>query len=102
MRHIGDGDADDEAAGILLIRVGLGVDGVVVVLGIGGIDGDQRQVAPILAPGQRGGPARIRLLEHVGGKDMRDAMGVDGDQADRVLAPERAEPLRRRGAVARP
>ncbi len=46
---VGDGDGDDDAAGVLLVGVGLGVDGVVMVLGVGRVDGDQRQVAEVLA-----------------------------------------------------
>ena len=48
-RDIGDRDGDDDAAGVVRVAVGLGVDGVVMVLGVGRIDGDQRQVAPVLA-----------------------------------------------------
>ena len=50
---IGDGDGDDEAAGIGRVRVGLGVDRVVMVLGVGRVDGDERQLAPVLAALER-------------------------------------------------
>ena len=44
-RDVGDGDGDDEAAGVGGIGIGRRVDGVVVVLGVGRIDGDERQAA---------------------------------------------------------
>ena len=46
---VGDRDGDDEAARVLGIGIGRGVDRVVVVLGVGRIDGDERQRAPVLA-----------------------------------------------------
>ena len=52
MGDVGDGDGADEAAGVLRVLVRGGVNRVVVVLGVGRIDGDQRQVAPILALAQ--------------------------------------------------
>ncbi len=42
-RDIGDGDGEDEAARIVGVVVRLGMHGVVVVLGVGGVDGDERQ-----------------------------------------------------------
>ena len=41
---VGDRDGGDEAAGVLLVRIRLGEDGVVVILGVGRIDGHQRQL----------------------------------------------------------
>jgi hypothetical protein len=38
---VGDGDPDDPAAGVLRVLVTLGVDGVVVIAGVGRVDGDQ-------------------------------------------------------------
>ena len=93
MRDVGDGDADDVAAGIARVGVGHGMDGVVVILGVGRIDGDERHVAPILAACERRGPRGFRFGEHRARKDVRDAVGVDRDQADRAFALERAEPL---------
>ena len=48
-RDVGDRDRDDEAARVVGIVVRRGMDGVVVVLGVGRIDGDERQRAPVLA-----------------------------------------------------
>ena len=52
---VGDGDGDDESARVLGIGIELGVDGVVVILRVGRIDRDERQLAPVLA---RGGSSR--------------------------------------------
>src|SRR5262249_23063340 len=49
---VGDGDADDEAAGVVGIVIARGVYGVVVILGVGRVDGDEGQRAPILAAGK--------------------------------------------------
>ena len=54
----------------------LGVDRVVVILGVGGIDGHQRQIAPILAIGHVRGPRRFGLGEGGGGEDMGDVVGM--------------------------
>ena len=56
-RDVGDGDGDDEAAGVGGIGIGLGVDGVVVVLGVGRIDGDERQARASPRAAGRGGRA---------------------------------------------
>ena len=94
MRDVGDGDRDDMSARIALVRIGLGVDGVVVVLGVGRVDGDERQFAPVLAAGaRRCGLGGLRLRDHGLRKSMRDFVRVDGDDADRALALERAELL---------
>ena len=77
---IGNGDDRVEAA----FAVGLGPDGVVVVARVGRVDGDDRQVAQVLAVilaerqlrGELGFGERL-LAEHV-----RDAVLVDGDQAE--------------------
>ena len=93
MGDVGDGDADDEAAVIVGRRVRLGVHGVVVILGVGRIDGDERHAPPVLAVGKRRGPCGVRFGLGVVAEHLRDAMGVDGDQADRAFARQRAEPL---------
>ena len=53
MGDVGDGDADNVAARIARIRIGHRVDGVVVILGVGWIDGDEWHLAPVLAAGVR-------------------------------------------------
>ena len=52
VRHIGDGDHDLPAGRILRRRVRLGVDRVVEVARVHGIDGDQRGLAEVRAPAQ--------------------------------------------------
>ena len=49
---VGDRDPDDVAAGVRRVLVGLGEDGVVVVAGVGGVDGDEGQRAQVLAPAE--------------------------------------------------
>ena len=58
---VGDRDGQHEAAGIGGVLVGRGVHRVVVVLGVGGIDGDERQRAPVLAMGERRGLGGVGL-----------------------------------------
>ena len=80
--------------GLLRIGIGYRVHRVVVILGVGRIDGDERNVAPIFAAGECEAGARgFGFVEHGAGKRMRNVVGVDGDQADGALALERAEPL---------
>ena len=49
MRDVGNGDADDVAAGIAGSGSGDRMDRIVVILGVGRIDGDEGHFAPILA-----------------------------------------------------
>jgi hypothetical protein len=66
---------DDVAARIGRVRSGSAWTGVVVVLGVGRIDGDERDVAPVLAPLERHLALASSAVEV-----------VDGDHADRPLA----------------
>jgi hypothetical protein len=102
-RDVGDGDPDDPAAGVARIVVGLGVDGVVVVAGVGRVDGDQGNVAQVLAAGQGrrlgGLGLGLGLLREAHG----DAVGVDGDQRGGprlILAPHHLQQLAALGAIA--
>ena len=73
---VGDGDRDDEAAGIGGIRIGRGVDGVVVILGVRRVDGDERQLSPVLARRREADRAgALGLFQRCGREDMRDVMG---------------------------
>ena len=47
--YVRNRDADDMAAGVFRVDIRLGVNGVVVVLRVGGIDGDEGYLAPVLA-----------------------------------------------------
>ena len=91
MGDVGNRHADDEAAVIIAGRVRLGVHGVVVILGVGRIDGDDRQAPPILAMAKRSRTSGLRLGLRIVAEHVRDRVGVDGDQADRAFAGERAE-----------
>ncbi len=48
---------------------------------------------PILAMGERRRLSGFRLGQRVVAEHVRDRVGMDGDQADRAFARERAEPL---------
>ena len=56
---VGDRDMDDVAALVVRIGIGRGMHRVVMILGVGRIDGDERQLAPVLAALQR---RRLRFL----------------------------------------
>ena len=67
------------------------MNGVVVIFGVRRIDGDERHVTPILASGQSGRLRCLSLRQHGRGEDVRDIMGVDGNQANGAFAFDRAE-----------
>ena len=92
-RHIRDGDGQDEAARIGRVGIGLGHDGVVVVLGVRRVDGQERPVAPVLSAIQRRGFGGVRLGQCRIREDVRDVVQVERDQAHRLLGAERAQPL---------
>ncbi len=97
MRDVGDGDADDVAAAIARIVVRHGVHGIVVVLGIGRIDGDEGHFAPvltqILTSPERRRTRSVCFFDHAARKYMRDVVGMDCDQADGAFAFDRSEPF---------
>ena len=90
---IGDRDGQHIAAGIGGIRVRRGMDGVVVVLGVGGIDRHQRQVAPVFAMSVARRTRRLSLFEGSRGEHMRDVVRDQRDQADGALGVHGSEPL---------
>ena len=59
---------------------------VIVILGVGRIDGDEGDEPPVLAAGKAGGLRRRRFRQHIAVEGIGDAMGVDRDQAHRALA----------------
>jgi len=77
---VGDGDPDDPPAFIFRILVARRIDGVVVVARIGGVDGDEGDLAQVLAPLQSRQGLILGLAFDRFGEARRDAVGVDGDQ----------------------
>ena len=95
-RDVGDGDPDDPAAGVRGVAVRLGEDGVVVVAGVRRVDGDEGDVAQVLAARKAGLARRVGFRLRRLGKARRDAVGVDGDQgggAGIILAPHPLQDL---------
>jgi hypothetical protein len=93
MGDVGDGDSEDVPAGIVGIGIPRGVDRIVVILGVDRVDGDKRELSPILAAGDIGGLRRMGFGLRGHRKHMWNVVGVDGDEADRALAFDRAEPF---------
>ena len=91
MRHVGDCDGDEMPAGIARVGIRNRVHRVVVILGVGRIDGDERHLSPIFAPRQRRRLRRVGFIEERAGKNVRDVVGMDCDQADGALALDRAQ-----------
>ncbi len=85
---------DDVAALVVRIGIGRGMHRVVMILRVGRIDGDERQLAPVLAAFQR---RRLRVPRPRAPRRRRECLrnfvGVDRDQADRLFARQRAQPL---------
>ena len=94
---VGDGDGEYEAARVHRVGIGRCVDGVVVVLCVGRVDGDQRQVAKILAAGHCRGARGLGRGQRLRLEDGGNLMRVDGDQTDRLLAGVGADALRHLG-----
>jgi len=78
--HVGDGDPDDPTAFVLGVVVAGGIDGVVVVARIGGVDGDEGHLAQVLAALQRRQGLILGLALDGLGEAGRHPVGVDGDQ----------------------
>src|SRR5690606_29442691 len=66
--------------------------------GVCRIDGDQRDVPPVLAPAQRDFLRLVRLLEHAAREAIGDLEVVDGDEAHRPLGPRIADHIDDAGA----
>ena len=79
------------AAGIVRIGIGHGVHRVVVILGVGRIDGDERHLPPVFAPRKRSRSRRVGFIEQRARKNVRDVVGVNRDQADGALALDRTK-----------
>ena len=68
------------AARISRIVVGVRITRIVVIAGVGRIDGDQGHVAKILAPLEANGFLAVSLGDDVIGKGVWYAVLVDGNQ----------------------
>src|SRR5204863_8272139 len=77
---VGDRDPGDPAAGVLRVGVRLRIDRVVVVAGVHRVDGDQGDVAQVLAARGRRRLGRLGFRVRACGEAHGDAVGVDGDQ----------------------
>ena len=103
MRHIGDGHVHDPTAGVARLAIGCRVYRIVMIARIGGIDGDEIEVAQVAASRQRRRLELGNLGQHVGGEFVWNAVRVHGDQADFALVvwiAERFQHARLRQAVA--
>ena len=67
---------------------------VVMVARVFGVDGDQRQVAPVLAALHGRLAGALSLGQRGGRKHVGNFVGVDGDEADGFFGRHRTEPLR--------
>src|SRR5262249_58701295 len=93
MRYIGDGDTENVAACVARIGIRGGMDRVIVILGIGRIDGDERHLTPVFATGGGDFTRRLGFGEDGPREDMRNVVGGDGGPAHGALRLERAEAL---------
>ena len=103
MGDVGDGHVHDPAAAVAGIGVRGGVDGIVVVARIDGIDGEEIERAQVGAAGELRRLELLRLGQHGVRELVGDAVGVHGDQADLALVlrvAERLDDARLRHAVA--
>ena len=71
---------------------------VVVILGVRRVDGDERQIAPVLASLKRGGFGFFRLFDRFGAKHIRDVMRPQRNQADGFFIGDGAKGLPNTGA----
>ncbi len=96
---VGDGHVKHMAAVVLAAVVGFREDRIVVVLGVRRVDGDERDLAPVLALAQRlHGLCCFGFLFHRCRKDMADAVAVQGDLGDRLFRFHGAEAFHDAGA----
>ena len=83
---VGDRDGDDKSARVRRIGIALSVDGVVMILRVGRIDGHKRQRTPVLARRtQPNGPRVLGLFQRRGRKDMGNMVGLERDETHRAL-----------------
>ena len=83
---------------VFRIIVGMGPAGIVVVARVCRIDGDEGQVAQIVAFAEGGGPGLVGLGDHVVRECIGDAVLVDCNQRNRPWGAWIAQPLDHLGA----
>ena len=91
---VGDGDGQAIAAGIVRVVIGHRVDRVIMVAGVGRVDGDQRhvpQVGPVARFRDRHGLRR--RTQRGGGELARDLVGLQRQQGDGARVVEAADHL---------
>ncbi len=93
MRHIRDGYPDDMAAGVAFIAVRLRIDRIVMVAGIGGVDGDEGHVAQIVPAAHGRGFHSIGLGDHAVGEGVADAVLMDRDERNGLRSRGVAQPF---------
>ena len=95
IRNVGDGDGDDEAPFVVLVVVCFREHRVVVILGVGRVDGDERNGAPVFAP--KTFRLHLRFFRGVGfgqsfrAKDVGYSVRRNGDLADRFFRTDGAD-----------
>ena len=90
---VGDRHVHDAAAAVAGVGVRGGVDGIVVVARIDGIDGEEIERAQVGAAGELRRLELPQLGQHGGRELVGDAVRVHGDQADLALVLRVAERL---------
>ena len=93
MGHVGDGDHRTPAALIVRRGIGPGPDRVVEVAGVRAVDGHQGQRPQVGAALQGGRLLPLGLGQRLVGEVQRQAVGVDGREADRAGRVHIAQPL---------
>ena len=83
-----------------VVKVGRGPHGIVMVARIGGVDGQERQGAQILAVTERLAGDIFGLFEHIVFEAVRNALGMDGDNREGARCERVAEHFDNAGVLA--
>lgn len=83
--EIGDGEDEELKEGILRVSIRLGIERIVMVIGVGRIDGDERDLEKVLEELKSGREWGLRIEKKLVRKKMRDLMLVNGDNRKRIL-----------------
>ena len=84
MRHVRDRYRNDVTAAIARSAVRHRMDRVIVVFGVGRIDGDEWDVTPVFTAIERRRPLCFGIGHDGTAESVRNAMRMNGDQADRA------------------